>query len=466
MSEIIKWSAGETAENIRNRNVSVAEVTQAHLAQIERVNPKINAITEVAADAMDIAREMDAKNTGDDLPPLFGVPVTTKINADQTGYANSNGIPAYKDNVCTEDSAVVHNMKAAGSVVIGRTNTPEFSMRWCTSNPLYGVSLNPWNKDVTPGGSSGAAAAAVASGIGTIAHGNDLGGSLRYPAMCCGVATIRPSLGRVATHNPSAKAERPPITHMMSVQGPIARSMADVRLGLQAMSQRSSNDPLWTNAQSSGRARGDKLKIGFCVNPYGGKIDQATETAMHDAIAACREAGFEVVETPMPEANLSARLWGDLLFTETEAAQGEAIRAFASDDMKALFDVYKTEYDLLDVNGFIQKCGDRTRVQRLWAQMFDDIDLYMMPTSMIAPFENDLDFKDKTQIPALLEAQKPLHSINVLGLPSAAFPTGLANGAPIGVQLVGAMHDDWFVLDCAERIEAVLGTIWQDLEIR
>jgi len=465
MSEIIKWSAGETAAQIRDRNVSVTEVTQAHLDQLERVNPKINAITEVVSEALDTARAMDADMPKDDLPPLYGVPVTSKINADQAGYANSNGVIAFKDNICEKDSAVVHNMKSSGSVVIGRTNTPEFSMRWCTSNPLHGVSLNPWDDNVTPGGSSGAAAAAVASGIGAIAHGNDLGGSLRYPAFCCGVATIRPSLGRVPAHNPSAKVDRPPITAAMSVQGPIARSIADVRLGLQSMAQRSSNDPLWTAAQNSGRTRGEKQKIGFCVNPYDAKIDPAIEAAMQDAIAACREAGFDVVETKVPEADLSARLWGDLLFTETEATMGEAIRDFGSEGMNAAFDVYKTQYDLLNVKDFLQGVSERTRIQRLWANMFDDVDLLMMPTSMIRPFENDLDFKDPTQLPALLEAQKPLHSINLLGLPSAAFPTGLADGVPVGVQLIGPMHDDWFVLDRAERIENELGTIWQNLTI-
>lgn len=465
MTEIVRWSAVETAQNIRNRKVGVGEVVSAHLERLEAINPRINAITEIAPDCLDLAHALDAKRPKGDLPPLYGVPVTTKINVDQAGYGNSNGIPAFAENICDQDSAVVANLKTAGAIVIGRTNTPEFSMRWCTSNPLYGVTKNPWNDAITPGGSSGGAAAAVASGIGTIAHGNDLGGSLRYPAFCCGVTAIRPSLGRVPAYNPGAAVERPPVTQLMSVQGPIARSVSDLRLGLRAMAQRSSHDPLWTAAPDSGRLRDGKVKVGYCVNPFSAPIDPALEQAMQTACDGLRAAGHEVVEHVPPQADQAARLWGEMLFTETLHLMGETIHSVGSPEMVRLLQGYREIFGSRDLAGFLQGLSERRALQRAWAEMFDQIDLLLMPTSLMRPYENDLDFKDPSALPGIVAAHGPLFVVNLLGLPSVAVPTGLANGCPVGVQLVGPMHDDFFAIDIAETLETQVGRIVDALDL-
>ena len=163
MSEIVRWSAIETAQHIRARNVSVSEVTQAHLSRLDLTNPALNAVTHLIDDAMDLATAMDAKGIPDDASTLYGVPMTVKVNVDMADYPNTNGIPAFKDMTGDGDAPVVANLKSSGAVIIARTNTPEFLLRWSTSNPLHGVSLNPWDNAVTPGGSSGAAAACVAS---------------------------------------------------------------------------------------------------------------------------------------------------------------------------------------------------------------------------------------------------------------------------------------------------------------
>ncbi len=458
-SEIIGWSAVETADRVARRAVSVTEVISAHLDRIAAVNPGINAVTEVDDSSLEIARRIDAAPLPDDLPPLLGVPVTSKINTDQTGFSNSNGIPAQAGNICDQDSAVVANLKSAGAIVIGRTNTPEFSLRWFTSNPLYGVTSNPWDANATPGGSSGGAAASVAMGIGSIAHGNDLGGSLRYPAYCCGVASIRPSLGRIPAFNPSAGEERPPLTMMMSTQGPIARSIADVRLGLRAMAQRDSRDPQWSGATNSGRRREGQITIGFATNPFSAPIHPGVEQAMATACDGLRAAGHRLVETVPPQADLLARLWGDMLFTETEYALGPAIREAGSAEMNRLTDGFMMYYQRRDLQGFLAGLAQRLAGQRAWAQMFDDIDLLLMPTSLVPPFDNDQDFVRPETLPQIIAAQAPLFVINVLGLPSVAVPTGLADGRPVGVQLVGPMHDDAFALDVAESLEAQIGRL-------
>jgi amidase len=170
-------------------------------------NPAINAIVvDLSAQAIEAARAADrALAQGATPGKLQGVPVTIKINIDVEGQANSNGVVAFKDNIAPGDSPVTANLKKAGAIIIGMTNTPEFSMRGFTDNPLYGPTLNPWDSTITCGGSSGGAGASIASGIGAIAHGNDIGGSLRWPAYCNGIATIKPTQGRIPAFNPSAR---------------------------------------------------------------------------------------------------------------------------------------------------------------------------------------------------------------------------------------------------------------------
>ncbi|MFP7674899.1 amidase [Marivita sp. S0852] len=465
MDDIVSWSATETARKIQCKDVSITEVTQAHIARIEAQNPALNVITTPVVEALDTAKALDSAGLPDTPGPLYGVPVTTKINVDQAGYPNSNGVPAFKNNAGPDDSPVVSNLKAGGAVIIGRTNTPEFSMRWSTTNPLHGASLNPWDNTVTPGGSSGAAAAAVAVGIGAIAHGNDLGGSLRYPAYCCGVATIRPSFGRVPAVNPNQPVERPPLTQTMSVQGPIARSIADIRAALQVMSMQDSRDPLQVQAANSGRMRDKSVTIGYAINPFDAPIDPAVETAMGVALDGLRAAGCVLRDVTPPFADETAQLWGRMLMTEVNYTMRPAIEAHGSPEMNRLLQQYFDRYPFLDIVGLFDAMSRKIQLQRAWSVMFDDIDLFLLPTSLLRPFENDLDFKSPERVPDILDAQLPLHAINLLGLPSVALPTHLEDGIPLGVQLVGPMHDDWFVLDVTEQLEREIGTIWHHLPV-
>ena len=204
MTELWRLGALELAEMIRDRQVSAREAVRSCLDRADAVNPKLNAVVDLMAEeALAAADDADrAQASGGTTGPLHGVPVTVKVNVDTKGRANTNGVVALQNNIATEDSPVVANLRAAGAIVIGRTNTPAFSMRWFTENDLYGRTLNPWSRDHTPGGSSGGASAAVAAGIGPIGHGNDLGGSIRYPAYCTGLYGLRPSFGRVRSrHN-------------------------------------------------------------------------------------------------------------------------------------------------------------------------------------------------------------------------------------------------------------------------
>lgn len=465
MNEIWQWSAVATAERIRKGEVSCLEVVDSHLQRLDAIDPHINAVpVRLHEQARARARELDAqRRSGAELPPLFGVPVTVKINVDLAGQANSDGVVALAGNIASADAPVVANLKHDGAVIIGQTNTPEFSIRWCTSNALHGVSLNPWDAGLTPGGSSGAAAAAVAAGIGCIAHGNDMGGSLRYPAYCCGVATIRPSFGRIANGNPSANSGRMPVSQMFSVQGPIARSVADVRLALASMARYSSFDADWSPARDSGRGKQAPFRIAFQLDPFGDGVSPAVQAAMARARETLQAAGHTLEEVELPHARRLAELWGRLNMVEVESLQREDLAKYASPETVRVVDAYSAHFGVPDLKGLMAELTERNLIRRAWSELLERYDLVLMPVSAREAFANDEDFIHPERIPELLRAQRFLCMINALGLPSAAVPTGLADGVPVGVQLVGAPLDDELCLQAAEAIEAHCGTLTDTL---
>ena len=184
---------------------------------------------------------------------MAGVPVTVKVNIDQEGFATTNGLKLQRDAVAASNSPVIDNLRKAGAVILGRTNCPAFSYRWFTTNLIHGDTKNPRDPGITPGGSSGGAGAAVAAGIGHIAHGTDIAGSIRYPAYACGVHGLRPTMGRVAAFN-AALPERPIGPQISAVSGPLARTIGDLRIALAAMSARDYRDPWWVSAPLEGPA--------------------------------------------------------------------------------------------------------------------------------------------------------------------------------------------------------------------
>jgi amidase len=312
-TELWQWDAVDLAKAIRLRKISSYEATKACLDRLDAVNPRLNAITfQIAEQALRDAEAADAAvKAGDALGPLHGVPVSTKENIDQKGLPTPNGVVAYKDIIAPADSPVAANWRKAGAVFIGRTNAPAYSLRWDTDNALRGRTYNPWAKGRTPGGSSGGAGAAVAAGIGPISHGNDYGGSIRFPAYCCGVAGIRPTQGRVPAFNPSAQAERPPTIAMFAVQGPLARRIKDVRLGLHAMSGRDARDPWWVPAHHHGRSPQRPITVGLITEaPY---VHPKIVEAVRKAGVTLSNAGYAVEEVTPPSIESARELWVKLV---------------------------------------------------------------------------------------------------------------------------------------------------------
>ena len=237
----------EVARLITSKELSAAEVAESHINRINDVNKKLNAVvvrTDVEARAR--AQEVDAGNV---QGPLAGVAITTKINTDHLPYPMDNGIRALKDNPSASTHASIQGLLNDGAVMLGRTNSPAFALRSHTGNDLHGETHNPYGQHLTPGGSSGGAGAAVATGMCAIAQGNDVAGSVRWPAFCNGVIGLRPTIGRMPSggSNPNPRGLS---AMMMSTQGPLARTMADLRLGYSAMQFPNWNDPFWVPMQN------------------------------------------------------------------------------------------------------------------------------------------------------------------------------------------------------------------------
>lgn len=468
---IWQWGAVETAKAIKSGKVSSEEVVKANIDRMKAVNPKLNAVVvDMSKDALKAARAADkALAKGEAVGALHGVPVTIKINLDVKGQANSNGVVAFKDNIAPDDSAVTANLRKAGAVIVGLTNTPEFSMRGFTENPLHGLTLNPWDHTITCGGSSGGAGSAVAAGIGAIAHGNDIGGSLRWPAFCNGVATIKPTQGRIPAFNPTQLAgdERPLMAQFMSSQGPIARSVADVRLGLEVMAQRDPRDPWWVPAPLKGPKLKGPIKVAFAKIPSDMTTDRKVISLVRSAADHLADAGYDVNEVELPDLDGTWKLWSDLIFTELTVLQEATMRQHGSADFIAAIEAMKGSSTILDREGYMKAIARRSRVLRNWLLFLEEHPVILTPLSVqqTPSWNADLDGPHRAG-EMFWNDLRFMSAINVLGLPAAVVPVGLIDGKPIGVQVITSRYREDVCLDAAAAIEKKAGTFVQQLWAR
>ncbi len=444
------WTAEETQRRIRAREVSAAEVTEAALARMALVNGAINAVVQpLERQAREAAAAVDAALArGEEPGVLAGVPVTVKVNVDQAGCATTNGLRLQADHLAAEDSPVVANLRRAGAVILGRTNTPAFSVRWFTSNALHGATRNPHDPALTPGGSSGGAAAATAAGIGAIGHGTDIGGSVRFPAYACGIHGLRPTLGRVPAWNPSLP-ERDIGGQLMAVSGPLARSVGDLRLGLAAMSARDPRDPWWVPAPLEGPPA--PRRAALCVAPEGMAVEPLVEAALRDAAARLRDAGWAVEELdnlpPLREpARLQAQLWLALL------PRG-AMAMVEKEGEPASLAVYRHMAALCpppDLAQFQDALTARATFLREWNLFLERFPVAIMPTCGRAPFPDALDTTGFEAFGGIIEAQLTQVGLPLLGLPGLAVQVGPALGQ--GVQLVAGRFREDLLLAAGEAL--------------
>ena len=318
MSELWRSGAVELAAMIRDREVSSREVVQAHLDRIEAVNPHLNAIVRLlpdqalaAADAADRAVADGAR-----LGPLHGVPFTVKENIDLAGTPTTQGVPALAEAVAPVDAPQVERLRAAGAIPIGRTNLPDFGLRVHTDSALHGLTRNPWNPQRSPGGSSGGEAAALATGMSPLGLGNDLGGSLRNPAHCCGVASIKPSAGAVPAATVIPPEDLNISFQLMAVDGVLARRIADVRAGFTAIAGQHPRDPLSVPAVFTDLAPGERPAVAVLPEPPGGSTHPGVAAAVRRAADALADDGFKVTEAVPPDYEQAIDLWSTILIAD------------------------------------------------------------------------------------------------------------------------------------------------------
>ena len=450
MTAMHGWTAEHTARQVRARAVSAAAVTEAALARLDAANPAINAVVQpLHEQARAAAAAVDAAlSRGEDPGPLAGVPVTIKVNVDQAGCATTNGLRLQAGHRATEDNPVVANLRRAGAVILGRTNTPAFSVRWFTANALHGATRNPRDPRLTPGGSSGGAAAATAAGIGAIGHGTDIGGSVRYPAYACGIHGLRPTLGRVPAWNPSLP-ERDIGGQLMAVSGPLARSVGDLRLALAAMSLGDPRDPWWVPAPLEGPPA--PRRAALCVAPEGMAVDPLVEGALREAARRLRDAGWAVEERdaipPLREpARLQAQLWLAMLPRGGMAAvekEGEPASLAVYRHMAALCPPP-------DLAQFQDALTARATFLRQWNLFLAEWPVVLMPVSGRPPFPDGLDTTGFDAFRGIIEAQLTQVGLPLMGLPGLAVQVGAALGE--GVQLVAGRYREDLLLAAGEAI--------------
>lgn len=463
-SELCFLPAVELAARIRRKDVSAREVMSAHLAQIERVNPRLNAIVTLVADrAMaDAARADEATARGGPLGPLHGLPIAHKDLVDTAGIRTVRGSPFYRDNVPTQDAAIITRLRAGGAVTLGKTNTPEFGAGSQTFNTIFGPTRNPYNTEKTCGGSSGGAAVALASGMVPIADGSDTGGSLRNPAAFCNVVGFRPSPGRVQT---DATSWNP-----LSVSGPMGRNVADVALLLSVMAGGEVRSPLaLTDDGARFAAPLGRDFRGVRVAWWRGLGGIPFEKEVADVVNANR-AVFERLGCVVEEAEPDFEGVDEAFPTLRHLAYHSNYSAMARQRPEWIKDTIHWEIREAERQTSVDVARALTRQGRAYAdarQFFDRYEYFVLPVTQVLPFDVTTPYPTSingTPMETYIDWMRSCWYVTFMANPAISVPGGFSSpslgssspgsgGLPVGVQIVGRHRADWSVLQLAHAFE-------------
>jgi Asp-tRNA(Asn)/Glu-tRNA(Gln) amidotransferase A subunit family amidase len=456
MTEPTAKSIADLAELIRKREASPVEVVQAYLDRIGQINPQLNAIVTLAPDVIEKAREAEAVAMRGDVPgPLHGVPVTIKDTIETKGLRTTSGSAMRANFVPQRDADAVARLKAAGAIILGKTNTAEMAMDYTADNPVFGRTNNPHDRSLTPGGSSGGEAAAIATSMSPGGIGSDLAGSIRIPSHFCGIAGLKPTVGRVP-----GGGQFPPGTgpySLGSVIGPMARSVGDLRLLFNALAdvQLSSNSSV-----EQRRALMKDWRVGSCVDDGVSPVTEETRQAVETAALALAEAGLIIEETRPPGVERGHDMWLKL-FSRASVVQlrnvyaghqenaGDFVRwrlATADNDPAPTLDDY--------ISSWLER--DRLRMELI--DWMNQTPLILAPVGATPALPHDTHkVKVGEQTLSTFRAFSYAQTYNVFDLPAVVIPVGRsAKGLPIGVQIIGRPFDEENVLAAAEIIEETM----------
>jgi len=460
VSELWRKNAVELAAMIRDREVSSREVIQAHLDRIEAVNPHLNAIVRLLPDQALAAADAADRAVADRsrLGPLHGVPCTVKENIDLAGTPTTLAVPALAEAVAPVDAPQVERLRAAGAIPLGRTNLPDLALRVHTDSALHGLTRNPWNPQRTAGGSSGGEAAALATGMSPLGLGNDLGGSLRNPAHCCGVASIKPSTGGVPAATVIPPEDMNISFQLMAVEGVMARRIADVRTGFIAIAGQHPRDPLSVPAVFTDLAPGERPAVAVLPEPPGGSTHPGVAAAVRRAADALADDGFKVTEAVPPGYEQAVELWSTILAADLrvmkpvlDQVMGSAGRQFLDYSLEGL--------PAPDLAGWAMAHTARHGLARRWSLWYQEYPVLLSPVWSQPAFPLDFDIASFDNAMATLELMRPVLPANLLGTPAAVVSAGMAEGLPVGVQVMGGKYTELRCLAVAEAIEQRLGPL-------
>lgn len=452
--EICDLSAIELASRIRRKQLSAREVMTAHLARIDRVNPKLNAIvTLVAERAMaDAAKADEAQARGRTLGPLHGLPVAHKDLVDTAGIRTTRGSPFYRDHVPDRDALIVTRMRAAGAITLGKTNTPEFGAGSHTFNAVFGPTLNPFDNTKTCGGSSGGAAVALSAGMVPLADGSDTGGSLRNPAAFCNVVGFRPSPGRV----PSEVSTWSPL----SVAGPMARNVPDLALFLSVLAGSDTRTPL-TIPEGGARfaARLDPIAKGTRVAWWRDLGGIPFEPEIRRVVNAQR-AVFErlgcVVEEAEPDFTGVDDAFPTLRHLSYHSNYSPLVRQ-RPEWVKETIRWEITEAERRTGADVARALARQSRMFTQSRELFERYDYFVLPVTQVAPFDVTLDYPkviDGKPMRDYIDWMRSCWYVTFMTNPAISVPAGFtSSGLPVGLQIVGRHRDDWSVLKMAAAFE-------------
>ncbi|MFC7645528.1 amidase [Streptosporangium lutulentum] len=381
------------------------------------------------------------------------MPTSLKINSDQEGFATSNGVVAFADAIATDDSPQARLLRSAGGIFVGRSNAPTLSYRWFTENDLFGRTSNPWDSTRTPGGSSGGAAAAVASGMVPIAQGNDIGGSLRYPAYACGVVGLRPTVGRVPGRMVPPDVDDSLSMQLMAVQGPLARTVEDVRLALDAMSSFDPRDPLSLHTVPSPSPHVNRAGSACFAVTASARTSKRWTTPSTRPPSWLAAAGYEVEEIELPLLEEAYRLWYLLCMQDFRPMLPLVGQVGDIGLQRIVAHCYAVAEQWWGAEPTLDEClaawARRGTLISQLQQFLEDYPIILMPTSAEQAFEWDRDIVTPESMCELAAIQYSMMAIPVLGFPALSVPTGVADGLPVGVQLLARRFDESALLDAA-----------------
>ena len=456
---ITQQSATELLRLLRAKKLSPLELADEHIRQIDRLNPKINALVDFDPERVRTQAQASEESTG----PLAGLPVTVKSSISTAGYRCEIGSLVNRGSIPTQDATVVARLRQAGAIILGTTNCPEYLMAYVTENDLHGRTNNPWNLDHTPGGSSGGESAAIASGMSAGGLGSDSGGSVRVPAHFTGICSLKPTPGRVPSegHLPPCIG---PFSFLGAI-GPMARTIDDVALLFHALSGQDSTDP-YSPPVPLRRPNPDdvqRLKIGYLEDDGLAPVTAATRQAVQDAAEALRRRGFEVRPFRPRGLEQARRLW-ELFFVRCGAMFEAPLVRGHEHQLSPVFRDFLARAQAapaLSAQELLNAWAEADMVRGKLLEQMQEVPLLLCPVCSVPAFRHDerswtIDGREVEY----LDAMRYTQWFNLLAAPAAVVPVGRSpEGLPIGVQLAGRPFEDEVVLEVARLIDHEFGYV-------